>query len=110
MFVGTVGGDHHRRALVAPADDLEQQVRDVLVDWKVTELIDDEYGGLQVPVEFALESAGGLGRCQVVDDVDCRREKSTVCPFRQAAWPRAIDKRVLPRPTLPIRTTFLWLR
>src|SRR5215468_12293094 len=34
---------------------------------------------------------------------------STECPFRQAAWPRAIDKCVLPRPTLPIRTMLVWV-
>ena len=31
------------------------------LDRKVTELVDDECGGLQVAVEFALEPAGGLG-------------------------------------------------
>ena len=44
----------------------------------VTELIDNEYGGPQVAVEFVLEPAGGLGRCQGVDDVDCRSEEHRV--------------------------------
>src|SRR5271169_6782759 len=35
--------------------------------------------------------------------------KSTECPFRQAARPKAIDKCVLPRPTFPIRTMLVWL-
>src|SRR5271170_6316128 len=35
--------------------------------------------------------------------------KSTECPFRQAARPKAIDKCVLPRPTFPIRTTLVWV-
>src|SRR5580693_5947054 len=35
--------------------------------------------------------------------------KSTECPFRQAARPKAIDKCVLPRPTFPIRTILVWL-
>src|ERR1700681_3182194 len=35
--------------------------------------------------------------------------KSTECPFREAARPRAIDRWVLPRPTLPIRTMLVWV-
>src|SRR6202049_3902035 len=72
VFVGAVGGDHHRSALVALADDLEQQVCAVLVDRKVTELIDNQYGGLQVTLELALEFAGGLGRRKSVNDVGGR--------------------------------------
>src|SRR6202050_2386578 len=41
----------------------------MFVDRKVTELIDNQNGGLQVAVELVLETAGGLGRCQGVDDV-----------------------------------------
>jgi hypothetical protein len=41
----------------------------VFVDRKVTELIDNQYGGLQVTLELALETAGGLGRCQGVDNI-----------------------------------------
>src|SRR6202158_6201753 len=44
VFIGAVGGDHHRCALVALTDDLEQQVGAVLVDRKVAELVDDEDG------------------------------------------------------------------
>ena len=44
MFVGTVAGDHHRRALVALADDLEQQVRAVLVDRKVSHAVKQSRG------------------------------------------------------------------
>ena len=42
VLVDAVGGDHHRGALVALADNLEQQVRAMLVDRKVSELIDDQ--------------------------------------------------------------------
>src|SRR5260370_33413256 len=69
VLVGAVGGDHHRGALVALADDLEQQVCAVLVDRKVTELVDDQHGWLEGAVELALELAGGLGRGQGVDNV-----------------------------------------
>src|SRR6266446_5022312 len=78
VFVGAVGGDHHRGALVALADDLEQQICAVLVDGKVTELIDNQYGGLQVTLELAFEAAGGLGCRKSVDDVDGRGEQHRV--------------------------------
>src|SRR6202049_3129257 len=78
VFVSAVGGDHHRCTLVALADDLEQQVCAVLVDRKVTELIDNQHGGLQVAVELALEAAGGRCRCQGVDNVDGRGEEHRV--------------------------------
>src|SRR5262249_18260153 len=41
VLVGTIGGDDHRRALVALADDLKQQIGTVLVDRQVAELVDD---------------------------------------------------------------------
>src|SRR6202049_726592 len=78
VFVSAVGGDHHRCALVALADELEKQVCAVLVDRKVSELVDNQYGGLQVAVELALEAAGGLGRCQGVDNVAGRGEEHRV--------------------------------
>lgn len=78
VFVSEVGGDHHRSALVALADDLEPQICAVLVDRKVAELVDNQYGGLQVAVELALEFAGGLGRCQGVDNVHSRGEEHRV--------------------------------
>ena len=62
MLVDAIGGDHDRRAFVALADDLEQQVCAVLVDRQVTELVDNQYGWLQVAVEFAPELADGLCR------------------------------------------------
>jgi hypothetical protein len=50
----------------------------VFVDRKVTELIDNQYGGLQVAVELALETSGGLGRCQGVDNVHGSGEEHRV--------------------------------
>src|SRR5882757_773872 len=78
VLVGAVGGDHHRCALVALADDLEQQVCAVLVDRKVAELIDNQYGGLQIAVELALELASRLGRGQGVDNIHGRSEEHRV--------------------------------
>src|SRR5215472_11920205 len=69
VFVGAVGGDHHRGALVALADDLEQQVGAVLIDREVAELVDNQHGGLEVTLELALEAASGLGRRKSVDDI-----------------------------------------
>src|SRR5262249_4911172 len=78
VLVDAVGGDHHRRTLVALADDLEQQVGTVLVDGKVAELVDNEQGRVQVAAELVLEPADGLRRCQRVDNVDGRREENRV--------------------------------
>ena len=44
MFVGTVCGDHHRCALVALADDLEQQVCAVLIVDELGYLPIDKHG------------------------------------------------------------------
>jgi NAD(P)-dependent dehydrogenase (short-subunit alcohol dehydrogenase family) len=43
----------------------------------------------------ALELAGGLSCCLIMSTAVVQ---STECPFRQAAWPRAIDRCVLPTP------------
>jgi hypothetical protein len=42
VLVGLVGGQHDRAALVALADDLEQQVCPAFVDGQVAQLINDE--------------------------------------------------------------------
>src|SRR5262249_43054207 len=78
VFVDAVGGDQHRSALVARADDLEQQVGAVLVDGEVSAFIDDQQVGLQVAAHLALQPAGGLRRGQGVDDVDSRSEEDGV--------------------------------
>src|SRR5215467_3369170 len=59
-----------RGALVALADDLEQQVCAVLVDREVAELVDDEDGGLEITADLAFELAGGLGGGKRIDDVN----------------------------------------
>src|SRR5262249_9940386 len=70
VLEGTVGGDHHRPAFVAPADDLEQQIGAVLVDRQIAELVDDQQAGLEVATDLTLEAAGGLRGGERVDDVD----------------------------------------
>src|SRR5215471_10077294 len=70
VFVDAVGGDHQRRALVALADNLEQQVGTVFVDRQVAELVDDKQAGLEVAADLPLEAAGGLRGGERIDDVD----------------------------------------
>src|SRR5215472_5521134 len=70
VLVGAVGGDHHRRALVALADDLEEQIGAELVDGQVAELVDDEQAGLEITADLALEPPSGLRCGERVDDVD----------------------------------------
>ena len=40
LLEGFVGGEHDGAALVALADDLEEQVRAALIDGKITELVE----------------------------------------------------------------------
>src|SRR5215813_766275 len=70
VLVGTIGGDHHRRALVALADDLKQQIGTVLIDRQVAELVDDQQVGLEIAADLPLEAAGGLRGGERIDDVD----------------------------------------
>src|SRR5271169_788453 len=80
----------------------------MLVDRKVAELVDNQHGGLQVAVNSRLSLPADWAAARVLM-MSTAVVKSTECPFRQAAWPRAIDRWVLPRPTLPIRTTLVWV-
>src|SRR5262249_60367668 len=72
VLVGAVGGNHDRGALVALADDLEQQVCTVLVDGEIAEFVDDEDGGLQITADLALEVTGGLGGGAGGDNINRR--------------------------------------
>src|SRR5690349_13907799 len=78
VLVGAVGGDHHRSSFVALADDLEQQVGAMLVDGKISELVDDQQVGLEIAADLTLQPAGGLGCGQGVDDVDGGGEENGV--------------------------------
>lgn len=51
------------------AEYLEEQVGAGLVNGQITQLIDDQDGGLEEALEFSLEAAHGLGRGQDVEDV-----------------------------------------
>lgn len=54
VLVGGVGGDDHDAALVAGADDLEEQVRPALIHGEVAQLVDD-----QEPGAWAGDTASG---------------------------------------------------
>jgi hypothetical protein len=65
-------------ALVALADDLEEQVGAVFVDRQIAELVDNKQAGLEVAINLALEAAGGLSGGQRIDDVDSGSEQHGV--------------------------------
>src|SRR5262245_22473382 len=78
VLVGAVGADQHRCALIALADDLQQQISTVLVDGKIPELVDDQRSRLQVAADLALKPAGRLRSGQGVDGVDGGGEENGV--------------------------------
>ena len=57
LFEGLVGRQHDGTALVALADDLEEQVGAVLVDRQVANLVQDQEFGPQIGFELAFEQA-----------------------------------------------------
>jgi hypothetical protein len=69
LLEGLVGGDDEGTALVALADDLDEEVDPVLVDGEVADL-NQEHLGSEVLAELALEQAVLLGGGQIVDDTD----------------------------------------
>src|SRR5262252_1025599 len=105
VLVGTVGGDHHRRAFVAPADDLEQQIGAVLVDRQIAKLVDDQQPGLKVAADLPLEADCAAASVLMMSTAVVN---SAECPPTQAAWPRAMAMWVLPRPTVLINTTLVF--
>src|SRR5580698_4581726 len=58
---GEIGGQHDALLLVAPTDDLEDQVGVSIVEGEEAELVDDEESDLRVIVEAPVEGGGGLG-------------------------------------------------
>ena len=70
LLEGLVGGQDDGTALVAGADDLEEEVGSALVDGQVADFVEDEQGGAGVFAQLGFEGAFGLGGVQGVDDVD----------------------------------------
>ena len=71
MLVCAVGGDNGGTALVALAEDLEEQIGAELVDGEIAEFVDDEDAWFEVLGHFALEAAvdlcGGEGTPEIVN-------------------------------------------
>jgi hypothetical protein len=84
LLVDAVGGDDRGAALVAMADDLEEQVSAGLVDRKVSKLVQDEDRGLEVLVQLGLKPSGRLRGGQVLM-TSTAVAKRTAWPGRQAA-------------------------
>ena len=61
-----VGGEDHRATLVAPADELKEQIGAGAVDGQVADLVDDQQPGDGVDLEPVVEAALGRGLVRVV--------------------------------------------
>jgi hypothetical protein len=59
LLEGFVGGEHDGAALVALADDLEEEVCATLIDGKITELIKEEDGWGEIFAQFGFENKRG---------------------------------------------------
>jgi len=56
-----VAGEDHRTALVAPADELEEEVRAESIDGQVADLVDDEQPRGGVDLSFSSRALLALG-------------------------------------------------
>jgi len=70
LLEGLVGGENDGAALVALADNLEEQIGTVLVDREISHLVQGQEFRGQILLELTLEDAPLLGGGQVVDDAD----------------------------------------
>jgi hypothetical protein len=70
VLVGTIGRNDQGTVLIASADDLEEQISAMLVDWQIPEFVDHKQARLEIFVQFALEIAMGLRCRECVDDID----------------------------------------
>lgn len=84
LFEGLVRGQDNGAALVAGADDLEEQIGSALVDGQVADFVENEQGGVGLFAKFGFEGAFGLGGVQGVE-ASMALAKSTLMPCWQAA-------------------------
>jgi hypothetical protein len=70
LLEGFVGGQHDGAVFVAGADDLEEQIRAVLVDGQLADFVEDKHGRAGVSAQLGFEGAFELGGAERVDDVD----------------------------------------
>ena len=64
-----VGGEDHGAFLIAPADELEEQVGAGLVDGEIADLINDQQSGDDIGLEFLVEFTFGQGFAEGGDHV-----------------------------------------
>ena len=78
LFEHAIGGDDDGAALIALADDLEQQVCAGLVDRQIAQFVQDEERRLEIAVERGLKACGVLGGGQGVDHIHGGGEQDRV--------------------------------
>ncbi len=89
--------DQHGPGLIAPADQLEEQVCRVGLQRQVPEFVDDQQLRLRERQQFLVQSPFAM-RLGEASDQRRRRRGCTVYPARIASRPSAIDRCVLPTP------------
>ena len=78
VFIGLVGRDDGRTGLIPLAENLEEQVSADFIDRQISKLVNTNYAGAHVFLEFGFEAVGGLCRRQSIDDVDGGGEQHRV--------------------------------
>ncbi len=73
-----IAGQDHRPALIAPADELEEQIGTLPVDRQVADLVNDQRPGRGVELELVVELALGHGLGERADQVRGRGEQHPV--------------------------------
>lgn len=68
LLVDGVGGNERGAALIAGADDLEEQIGALLVHGKVSEFVDDQQSRCNIVFERPSKRMGGLRSAERVDD------------------------------------------
>ena len=76
LLEGFVGGEHDGAALVALADDLEEEVGAALIDGKITDLVKDKDGWGEIFTQLGFENTFVLGGGERVDHVDSVGEEN----------------------------------
>lgn len=78
VFEGFIGGEDDGTAFITLADDLEEEVCAVLVNGKVSDLVQDQGGGREIFFEFWFEAMSGLRSQEGIDQVHGAGEKGGV--------------------------------
>ncbi len=98
---GAVGGHEHGAALTAAADELEDQMRVVILERKITDFIDHRQLRLSVGGELVLEPPFAIGLAQLRDQRRRRREQDRKAGDNGFAPARGPPDGSCPRPAGP---------